>query len=339
MKLRRWACVAISLVVLFSLASCHHGKDDNTSLSFNGTMTFDIPTFTNPGEVYTFVPEGLSRSDGGGIGYYWTTTIESVADTTRREYDPASVRGEFTFEIPDTLTTFTVTCTAFAEGYYSASTTATTLIVKDDGSLTNIDELKDLPTFKDERDGREYPYVTLAGLDWFARNLSWDGAGAPYYDAPAVEWLFGLYYTYEEAKEACPEGWRLPTDDDWTALAESLGAAEGENGSYVGIAGNLMADAYFNEDKMWTFWPTVKITNTTGLSILPVGYGTLTEGKTEFQGFWGYGTIWTNTAVEGDPDLVYYRYVYQDKSDLYLGMSDRQCSLHSVRCVRESEDE
>ena len=29
---------------------------------------------------------------------------------------------------------------------------------------------------------------------------------------------YGNLYTWEEALEVCPEGWRLPTDEDWQNL-------------------------------------------------------------------------------------------------------------------------
>ncbi|MEG2790845.1 MAG: fibrobacter succinogenes major paralogous domain-containing protein [Odoribacter sp.] len=34
---------------------------------------------------------------------------------------------------------------------------------------------------------------------------------------------YGLLYTYQAALEAVPEGWRLPTDEDWKVLEKTLG--------------------------------------------------------------------------------------------------------------------
>lgn len=34
---------------------------------------------------------------------------------------------------------------------------------------------------------------------------------------------YGLLYSYEAAQKAVPEGWRLPTDEDWKKLEETLG--------------------------------------------------------------------------------------------------------------------
>lgn len=39
---------------------------------------------------------------------------------------------------------------------------------------------------------------------------------------------YGLLYSYEAAQKAVPEGWRLPTDDDWKKLEETLGMSRQE---------------------------------------------------------------------------------------------------------------
>ena len=39
---------------------------------------------------------------------------------------------------------------------------------------------------------------------------------------------YGLLYTYDGALKALPEGWRLPTDEDWKQLEKTLGMNENE---------------------------------------------------------------------------------------------------------------
>lgn len=39
---------------------------------------------------------------------------------------------------------------------------------------------------------------------------------------------YGLLYTYDGALKALPEGWKLPTDEDWKQLEETLGMSEHE---------------------------------------------------------------------------------------------------------------
>lgn len=92
-------------------------------------------------------------------------------------------------------------------------------------------------TFTDERDGTTYNYVRYGSLEWTTENLRYlptEGNTAPdltpitsgvYDDGTATYYypLFGLLYDHEAAEAAVPEGWRLPTDDDWTALEQTVG--------------------------------------------------------------------------------------------------------------------
>jgi len=60
----------------------------------------------------------------------------------------------------------------------------------------------------------------------FAVATATNPGGTPYkWDYNSYANQFGFYYTQEAAKSACPEGWKLPTDGDWTTLANFLGGA------------------------------------------------------------------------------------------------------------------
>ena len=65
----------------------------------------------------------------------------------------------------------------------------------------------------------------LNGRRWMAQNLNYDvGEGCWFYeDAPKNGEKYGRLYTWEAAKKACPPGWRLPTDEEWRALAMAHG--------------------------------------------------------------------------------------------------------------------
>ena len=66
-----------------------------------------------------------------------------------------------------------------------------------------------------------------------AQNLNYDvGEGCWVYEkssgflglgAKKKEEGYGRLYTWEAAKKACPPGWRLPTDEEWRALAMAHG--------------------------------------------------------------------------------------------------------------------
>lgn len=108
-------------------------------------------------------------------------------------------------------------------------------------------------------EGNEYGWVRYNGLDWMTSNFR---EGTPYYDLTETDsWgdeynivrvdneeqaiadyeLYGNLYTYEDAVRRAPEGWRLPTDEDWQRLEQALGmsssesVSEGWRGSEEGI--------------------------------------------------------------------------------------------------------
>ena len=92
-----------------------------------------------------------------------------------------------------------------------------------------------------DKEGNEYKWVRIGNLDWMTENLH---CGTPYYedthnekwdefrslslpeDIPTCEQMyktFGNYYSWQEAMDYAPEGWRLPTDEDWKNLEKALG--------------------------------------------------------------------------------------------------------------------
>lgn len=58
------------------------------------------------------------------------------------------------------------------------------------------------------------PGVTIGGTTWATRNV---GIKGKFVEKPED---YGGYFTFEEAQTACPEGWRLPTDEEFGNLVE-----------------------------------------------------------------------------------------------------------------------
>lgn len=93
--------------------------------------------------------------------------------------------------------------------------------------------------FIDGRDGYVYNYIYVAGNAWLAENLRYlpeisssefSSTEPKYYVAEYLGHSLqeakrtdnfatcGALYNYEAAKTSCPEGWRLPTQNEWHAL-------------------------------------------------------------------------------------------------------------------------
>jgi len=80
--------------------------------------------------------------------------------------------------------------------------------------------------FTDARDGNTYKTITIAGMTWMAENLKYtaEGSGANYFDNdPNNLTTYGVLYEWQTAVRACPDGWHVPSFDDWKTLFNLLG--------------------------------------------------------------------------------------------------------------------
>lgn len=323
-----------SILIVSALVSVSCGDDDNTETLpyLTGSPKFEFPSFSTPNTVLEITASGVTDDDGNEAEYFWYPSYATSEKDTTKTY---------TLRMPNDFTTISITCTAFKEGYYSTSTTKAVTIVSEDrenGSLTgrDFDFEKDF-VFTDPRDGREYWCTRVGDTEWFRDNLAYAGSGISIYDdCSDLAGIFGIYYNWNEAMEACPEGWRLASLDDWAKAAKVAGAEDADSfASLASVAGAFMGDIKFNQEAMWEYWPNVKITNKLRLDITPCGYVILdTEGdKNKFQGMLEYASFWTSDSK--DDDLAYYRYFYEDKADIMLGSGSKESFGASVRCVRD----
>ncbi|MGM9736774.1 MAG: fibrobacter succinogenes major paralogous domain-containing protein [Candidatus Cryptobacteroides sp.] len=344
MELKKIFLLAGTAVMMLPVVSCKKDKDDTTlSNSFTGTLRFSVPACVLPGDVVEAEPRGMNK-DTVDIGYYWTVSpILTDKDTTRALGDPASKTGKFSFEVPDTLGVLTVNCVAFATGYYTTSASYDCVVVNPEfGKTLTEDGVEPTdPYIVDERDGKTYYYKRIGSRDWFVRNLSYTGAGISYLEAPALDDIYGKYYTWNEAAIACPEGWRLPVAADWLDLGKAAGyTGDDGNTDFLGVAGNLMVNGRFNGDRMWEYWPAVKITNSTGFSALPTGYITGDSSGHNSYGNNEYAVYWSGDTVKldaGDEEQALYKMIYVERPDVMTGSSHKTGFYATVRCVRDAE--
>ena len=134
----------------------------------------------------------------------------------------------------------------------------------------------------DSRDGKTYNTVSYpddVGI-WMAENLNYNMSGAKAYDNdPENAKTFGLLYIWEAAMEACPEGWHLPEDQEWTILVEHYG-------------GELTAGEALKSENGWK--GNGNGTNSSIFNVLPAGrleYGT-------FNAVGELGFFWSSTVGE-----------------------------------------
>ena len=176
--------------------------------------------------------------------------------------------------------------------------------------------LEQLPKFTDSRDGKVYRKVTIGGKTWMAENLNFAAEGSKCYenDAGNCE-KYGRLYNWATALKACPAGFHLPTDGEWTALVDYAGGEK--------TAGTkLKSAAGWNEDGNGT--------NDFGWSALPGGNGN-SDGN--FGGAGNYGRWWS--ATEYGAGGARGRSMYYDVESMGWLYTDKMSLLFSVRCVAD----
>jgi len=171
-------------------------------------------------------------------------------------------------------------------------------------------------TFKDSRDGKTYKTVKVDGKTWMAQNLNFAAKESECYknkDANCAK--YGRLYDWETANKACPAGFHLPSDDEWTAL---VNYADGKEKA----GRKLKSKACWNNNGNCTD------DDDYGWSALPGGVG-------NSDGYFGAGNIgywWC--ATENGATHAWYRdmdsyYAYVRGFDYY------KTDLCSVRCVKD----
>ena len=226
---------------------------------------------------------------------------------------------------------------------------------KDDNTLSNGDDQStgEKGTFKDNRDGKTYKWVKIGEQVWMAENLNYTGCGTHIIDDD--EWynnldcdgwcyydnnenyadIYGVLYQWKAAKTACPVGWHLPTDEEWTQLENYLR----ENGfSYDGVVGGYRIAKSLATDNGWarsdgigavgnTDFPAFR--NKTGFSALPGGVRNY-SGTFFYlgnSGFW-----WSATEIISNR---FYSRNLDYNGEVIIPLYYPESSGFSVRCVRD----
>lgn len=325
----------MAMLLPMVLVSCHNKKDDSTDANYmSGTLTFSIPDFVGKGETLTLTPTGITTPTSG-IGYSWKPSWSSTRDTTKTKDGTGD--GSWDCTTPSAVGEYTVSCSAFADDYSSTSATKTIYVVDPtiDSTVSGLG-FKDSPYVTDSRDGKTYFTTTFGGNTWMRENLGYKTSGSiSYFNCEIMDDIFGRYYTWNDARTACPSGWHLPSDEEFCQLADSVIAdgtifTKGED--FKNASGSMMANAYFLGSRMWEYWPQVNITNKSGMSVIPVGYVTARDNSYTFKGINNYAVFWTSSSHDDGTALL--RFIYVDEPDVHSGIMDKTFYA-SVRCVKD----
>jgi len=161
--------------------------------------------------------------------------------------------------------------------------------------------------FTDARDGKKYIAVKIGSQTWMAENLNYEASGSKCYEnKPANCSKYGRLYNWSTARNACPRGWHLPSDAEWTALENAVGSEAGKK---------LKSKSGWNG------------TDEFGFSALPGGTGFYSVHA----GYLGYWWSATECYIS---DSAWERRMYYDRSSVER-ICDGKSHLHSVRCLQD----
>lgn len=106
--------------------------------------------------------------------------------------------------------------------------------VSDITATINISEGNLTSTFTDDRDSHVYKTVKIGDQWWMAENLNYKtGSGSWIFDDDtANEEKYGRMYNWATANTVCPDGWHLPTNDEWKTLEKTLGMSDADVNKY-----------------------------------------------------------------------------------------------------------
>ncbi len=213
-------------------------------------------------------------------------------------------------------------------------------------------------TFTDSRDGKVYKTVTIGDQVWMAENLTYlplvvgkytisntepyyyvygyDGTDLVAAKISASYQIYGALYNWTAARTACPQGWHLPSDADWTQLEDYL-IANGYN--YDGTTeGNKIAKSMANASAWYSSSVEGATGNTafseynnkSGFSGIPGGFR---YNEVNPFSYVGYHAIWWS-STGASPEAALYRALDYNNSNLIRFDCFQDYGL-SVRCIRD----
>ena len=131
-------------------------------------------------------------------------------------------------------------------------------------------------------------------------------------------------------RNIAPDGWHVPTDDEWKELEMALGMSQSEADD-PGWRGTNEGSKLAGNADLWNDGDYENITEfgSSGFTALPGGYSGH-NGSYSLQGFLGY--FWASTGLNSYS--AWYRTLYYDYSDVGQNVLNKEYGF-SVRCVRD----
>lgn len=299
------------------------------------SFTFDPPSGTTA-TVFNFDASGSSDNEDNTslLEVRWDWEDDGTWDTNYSTTKTASHRypvikcGDYSvkLEVKD------------SEGKTKSITVKVVVNVQYEGTLTDVD-------------GNVYNTIQIGNQIWMAENLrvthyrngeaiqnitdftQWEflttGAYCTYDNVEYYAATYGRLYNWyavDEAKGLAPDGWHVPSDEEWKELEMYLGMSQ-THADNNGYERGLHEGAMLKSCSGWT--PNSgNGTNDIGFNALPAGYQTMT-------GSWNmnrWAEFWTSTAA--DDTWCWRRELIYAESTVVRTRGIRYTGI-SVRCIKD----
>ena len=196
-----------------------------------------------------------------------------------------------------------------------------------------------------DNQGNTYGWVRIGDQEWTTENAR-NGSrvwNVEYYvpdygwyetisfDADTTDYFneYGNLLSYEEALASAPEGWRLPTDDDWKKLERAMGmGGEADQTGWRGSIASLLTRSDQGAELGLKLGGSVLYSSET------YGVGCLLK----YDGEAGY--YWTSTVDESKPGgdgyrMVFFRKLVSGQEEVERQSGNNSNKYMSVRWVRD----
>lgn len=164
-------------------------------------------------------------------------------------------------------------------------------------------------TFVDNRDGKMYKWVKIGEQTWMAENLSYKGG--IYYNNDSLKSYGRLYDYQKDSIGVCPNGWYIPSVNDWNKLFLSVGRTFASD--------KLKSKTFKGGDDNY------------GFNALPSGRYYQDGKNIKFENNGTHAYFWTST--KRDENSMWSIFLYSESSTTGKIDSDKKVGL-SLRCIK-----
>ncbi len=291
-----------------------HGTSYSNEISFTTEIGTAIITISDPTNIdfQTLTANGnitdLGEANPTQHGFVWSIDNSNPTTTSNdgiKELGNTTTSGSFLSNLTNFIAAKDYYIRAFVTNQYGTT-------------------YSDVITFKTKNSfdygGQSYNVVQIGNQIWMAENLNYETANSYWYDNSQTNGdIYGRLYTWNAANSACPSGWHLPSDAEWTTLINQLG---GES-----VAGGKMKETGTSH---WDS-PNTGATNESGFNALPGGYRD--DYDNGFYLLANIGRWWCST--ESNTSNAWGYYTSNDNIKIVSEINTKS-NAFSIRCIKDN---